>query len=1067
MTLTPEQQQAVDLRGRSVTVSAAAGAGKTRILVERLMGYVLEDGRNIDEFLVVTYTRAAAGELRARVFTRLRELLAVRPGDAHLLEQLTRIYTANIGTLDSYCRGIILENAALAGLPNGYRAGDEAEMELLRARVMDETLDLLYERADADPSDPFRVCAETYGDERGDYTLSALILHIWQKTRCHADPMGWLSEKTLAFGGDPCAVLFAQALCIAETFLARYAGIRENPYTDVLRQDTADIEALIAALNGGNWDETSAMLENYSFARLNSAPKSEAGEAAKALRDGWKKALSAKIRPLIFDTSDTHLQNTTALRPLLNGLTNAVEEFDKALMTEKMRLAVLDFTDVQRLALKLLQDKPPAQFTEILADEFQDINPLQDAIITALSRDGENIFYVGDTRQSIYRFQMAEPSIFQEKLANSPCKVLLTRNFRSAKPILDAVNHVFSRIDCPEMGRLQAHGFLEGGPDSSSSSSVELLVPAGDEDASEPELVARRLRELIESGEAEAGDCVVLMRSHKSRAPEYAAALKAEGLTPSSPSGGGYFSRPEILTMLSALEAINNARLDVPLISILRSPIAGCSPDDLASLRLLSDGPLSSALPLSEDPKIAAFYQMLEAWRAVSADLPPCALAARVMSDSAFPSKVSASACENLLLLPGVLRGYQGDLQGLPDWLRKQDAPAGEAAGNVSGGIRIMSIHSSKGLEFPVVAVAGLSKRLNLQDAHARLLAHSHMGIGLKLRQGYTETPTPSYRAVQSVVDSETRAEELRLLYVAMTRAQKRLILSAGALPETAPPQAVTKGDLILDSNVAAWLMKVRSPDWQVLTPSESGQRQAFPDAPRPPDLQSGPCPQKERGGWTYPHAEAVAVPSKMTATGINKLSPSESGHEASQLPRLFPDIPSPPDTQSGPHAAAERGTATHLFLQFADFSKPVQAEKERLLAQHLISPEHADAIDTEAVERFLLSPRAKTLLKAEGMRREQKFSLLVQNGDLPCLPLPPGEKVLLQGVVDCFYQTPEGAVLLDFKTDRVAPGSEELRAEAYRSQIEAYSFALSAITGKPVAERVLIFLSTGKEVKI
>ena len=1047
MRLTKEQRDAVNLRDRTVLVSAAAGAGKTRVLVERLMGYVADPvrPRHIDEFLVVTYTRAAAGELRGRIFSRLRELLEETPDDEHLREQLTRVYTAKIGTLDAYCREIILENAAAAGLPSGYRAGDAAEMELLRARVLDETLDRLYERAENDPADLFHLCANTYGDERGDRVLGGLILHIWQKTRCHADPMGWLKEKTSSFpGGGWQTVLFEQALRIAETFHEEYAQTVCGPTGE---KDLADMERLINILGGGDWDTAAIFIENYGFERL----KGENSEPFKALRDRWKKAFNGKIKPLISERMETHRRDAAGLRPLLEGLYNAVRAFDEALTAEKLRLSVLDFSDAQRIALKLLADKPPARFAEILVDEYQDVNPLQDAIITALSRDGQNLFYVGDTRQSIYRFQMAEPEIFAQKLDAAPCRIGLTKNFRSSKYILDAVNHVFSRIDCPEMGVLKERDFLLSEKDFPFP--VELL--AGETAEEEPGRVARRLRMLVDSGEARADECVILMRSPKNRLPEVKAALEREGLDCAAPSGEDYFGRPEILTMLSALEAIDNARLDVPLLSVLRSPIAACTPDELAALRCLADGPLCGCLPLSEDPKITAFAALFQTWREVAADMPPYALAARVMADAALPQKSGPAACENLLLLPEILREYHGELRGLPDWLRGQNEFAGGAARD-SGGVRVLSIHSAKGLEFPVVVVAGLSKRLNLQDQHARLLAHPRLGLGVKRREPYGETPTPSYRAIQAVMDGETRAEELRLLYVAMTRAERRLILSCGPLPEGAPPGRVTKGDLILHSSVASWLLKARDPGWEVVTPEPGGGAGAPRDIPesaaRPPEPE-----------WAYPHPEAVDTPSKMTATGLKGRYPDEQALEDA--------APIPARRNTAP-AGSEIGTATHLFLQFADFAKCVtpggtEAEKARLLAKGLLTAEQAGAVDTASVSAFFQTPRGQSLPAARGLRREQKFSLLVQNGDVPGLLLPEGEKVLLQGVVDCCYETPDGMVLLDFKTDRVRKGEEERRAGRYRPQMEAYSAALAAITGGPVCERVLVFLATGREVHL
>ncbi len=1110
MLLTPQQQAAVSLRGRTVLVSAAAGAGKTRVLVERLMGYVTDlfEPRHIDEFLIVTYTRAAAGELRGRIMKRLRALSDAMPDNQHLRAQLTRVHAARIGTLDAACREIILENAVKAGLPSGYRVADAAETELLRARVMEETLDALYERAAGNPDDPFFLCAETYGDERGDRILISLVSHIWEKTRCHADPMGWLNHAVRMFGdnmGGWKQILFDHTLCIAETFRRDYgllapavfSGATRDTYGITLQNDLEQIKRLIAVLRRGIWDEAAECIEGFAFEKLRSFRAGESGlppeaEAFKSLRERWKKEIQ---KFPVNGTEENHKKDTESLIPLLSGLCEAVTAFDAALTEEKLRLAALDFSDVERLTLRLLcadagalSKRLSSRYCEILVDEVQDINPLQDAILTALSRDGGNLFYVGDARQSIYRFQMADPSIFMDKFnrfpdyteakPGEPCRVSLTVNFRSAKPILDAVNRVFSRIECPEMGILQPSAFLNAPDESNPSAPPVEWLPDGED--SEAERVARRLRELWKSGDALPSDCVILLRSPRLRLPEYRAALEREGLTCAVAAEEGFWGRPEIQTVLSALDVVNNARLDISLISVLRSPMAGLDPDGLAELRVLADGPLCECLPFSQDKRVSAFFNLLKRWRAIAADLPPYALAARIMADTALSQRVNFAARENLLLLPEILRAYTGELRGLRDWAEKTAVP-GRSAAQTPEAVRIMSIHASKGLEFPVVIVAGLSKPLNLQDQRARLLAHPRLGLAPKRRDEFSEYPTPAYRAVQSVMDSETRAEELRLLYVAMTRAERRLILSGGSCKETSPCDLITKGELVLKKNVAEWIRPVLSLESRPVV----SERPVRADLTQPDERESGIVeavlpPVTE---WQYSHPEAVNTPSKMTATGLKGRFLDEQTHENAVEPaEIFtievvsqkrkPFFLSAEASQKATLSAAEKGTAIHLFLQFCDFSKAAapggaEAEAKRLRGQSLLTAEQAESVDTEAIRRFFNTSRGQTLLCAKGLRREQKFSLLIASGDIPGLILPPGETVLLQGVIDCCYETPEGLVLLDFKTDRVTRGGEPERAIRYKPQMEAYAAALAAIMNAPVRERVLFFLATGAEVTV
>jgi ATP-dependent helicase/nuclease subunit A len=341
------------------------------------------------------------------------------------------------------------------------------------------------------------------------------------------------------------------------------------------------------------------------------------------------------------------------------------------------------------------------------------------------------------------------------------------------------------------------------------------------------------------------------------------------------------------------------------------------------------------------------------------------------------------------------------------------------------------------------------------------MLAHPRLGLGAKMRDGVCESPTPSYRAVQAVMDSETRAEELRLLYVAMTRAEKRLILSAGTFIRDEPVQKLSRGDLILNTSVSSWLFKVRSADWKVVMPEAPSPVRAELSRPHY-HAQGGPEPAPVAPKWVYPHPEAVDTPSKMTATGLKDRYPGQQAREE-RLSAWGGELRTKTD-------ASERGTATHLFMQFADFEKctslnGVASEAARLRAEEKLTAGQSEAVDLKAVAAYFQTGRGKVLPAAKGLRREQKFSVLIADGDLPGLALPKGEKILLQGVIDCFYETPEGMVLLDFKTDRVKPGEEEARAEHYRPQMEAYAFALAAITEKPVAERVLVFLSTGREV--
>ena len=1120
MTLTNEQRAAIDLRGRTVLVSAAAGAGKTFVLVERLMGYVLDERRprNLDDFLLLTFTRAAAGEMRARILSRLRALLRENPSDAHLRAQQRRVYTAKICTLDAYCREILGENAALAGFPAGFRVGDEAELALLEARVLEDTLDELYEAHKDRPESPFSVCAAIYGDMRGDRALSELILSTWRKMRGNPDPSGWLDRQLESFRTfDPSwpMTVLTQALETAMPHRAALSRLLERvrstdlaeAYGPALESDIASLDGLCAAFLR-SWDAASDELENYRAERLR--PARGTGEAAladevKAAHKRWGDTVK-KLSALICGKMDDLRGEIHAAAPVLEGLFEGVRVFDRNLRAEKLRLKALGFSDIEHAALELLAPgggrgalagRYSERFAEIMVDEYQDLSPVQNALVDALSKNGSNVFYVGDVRQAIYRFQMAEPALFLSKYnafpsyeqapPDGPCKVLLTKNFRSRPEVLDAVNHVLSRVDCPEMGPLRRENFLIAKkPPAEDYPAVELLESARGDDESRAEAeasaVARRLHVLLDSGEVSVaegdtsrpsapGDVVILMRSPGARAPYYRAALAAVGLQCSAPDGENYFERPEIETVTALLSVIDNALDDLAMLSVLRSPLVLCTPAELAALRLLSDASLFECVRASDNQKIKDFAKKLALWRSLSAELSPFTLAARILADTRLPGLYGGAARENLLELPEILAAYKGgDLRGLKAWIAGQAEKSRRSpiSGLPENAVRLMSIHKSKGLEFPVVVLADMGKRFNRDDQTARLLIHPRTGLGPKLRDEYSEYPTVAWKAVRAVIDREMLSEELRLLYVGMTRAADKLILSCGPV-DREPVPFMERGEMTAASSVADWLLPLRDPAWPVVT-AVPPVEEASSEAPE----TSFEKIEAEAPEFIYPFAQAIDTPSKMTATGLKgRFIDAEAGQDAP--PPVFEKIslrrPRLDAEERAGLTAAEKGSAFHLFMQFADFSKcrgmaGIEGERARLTGMGLLTREQAESVDLRSVVRFFQSETGGIMPDA-GLNRECKFSVLVSAEDMPGLSLPPGERVLLQGVVDCWFEYGGGLCVIDFKTDRIAPGGAPARAEIYRAQLEAYSAALRMMTGRPVLRRLLVFFSTGEVVEV
>ncbi|MCL2082112.1 MAG: UvrD-helicase domain-containing protein [Oscillospiraceae bacterium] len=1137
--LTPEQSLAVSSHGGALLVSAAAGAGKTKVLTERFLSYIRDRRCNADQFLVITYTRAAAGEMRTRILKGLETLCNENPEDNHLKAQLTRIYAAPICTLDAFCREILEENSPAAGISPNFRLGDESEMRIIREGVLQEILDRMYEEYGQEEHSPFLICAENFGDLHGDNLLADLVLAIWQKTRCHPEPIAWLEAFLISLekgdANDWFEILGNYASELLLAYRGKYANIRplmqndpESKYLQNLDGDTDFINSFLSSWKKKDWTLSSSVLAEFSPSRLapvRAEEKNEMCQRFAVLRTAFKKQID-KLKLYVYGQKDSHLEDIKSSLPVLRGLIQAVKEFDKALIEQKSRDGVLDFDDVKHSAWRLLtssngiSQRYASRFVEIMVDEYQDINPLQDALINALSRGGGNVFYVGDVRQSIYRFQMANPAIFLDKYnryplcsktadTHIPRKILLTKNFRSRPEILNAVNHVFSKIDCPEMGVLKREEYMFSDRcfDTPHPPPVEVLTfpPDNETDvhSQEAQVIAKHLRELTDSGQFKASECVILLRSIKGKLPYYRKALGAHGLNCSGNEERNFLSRPEIKTALAILEVIDNPLASIPMLLVLQSPIIRLTPEELADLRLCCpDGTLYDCMKASDNPKVAEFLKRLGHWRILAAELPPYALCARVTAETCLPAKYGNPARENLLVLPEILQAFQGrELRQLSDWIvklaEKDDYLPGFTP-NQDDSVKIMTIHKAKGLEFPVVVLAGLTKRFNTDDQKGRLLVHAQAGLGFCRRDELSEYPTIAHRAVKVVIDSEMRSEELRLLYVAMTRAESKLILSLGQTKEKNPDifGFIEKGDFLQARCISDWLWAVKDPAWTVVSaehgqPEEPGevQKLAQPEHPGTPSNHSG-----QNEVLSYPFSEAVDTPSKLTATGLKgRIVDQQANQDAQQAYWIEPpaslakiqkysqkilskNIRRPvfeknlEKTELNP---TQRGTALHLFMQFARYENcmnlhDIEDEKNRLVMQNFLTAQQAEAVSATTVLSFFKSRTGEHMLSSQKIYREQKFSLLIENNDIPGLYIPQGEKILLQGVIDCYFEYNDTLCLIDFKSDWVIPGQEESFSEKYRPQMDAYTAALNALyPNKKRIIRKIFFFCTRKAVEI
>ena len=1184
--LTNEQQAAVDSRERSLLVSAAAGSGKTKVLVERLFSYVEREGANLDDFLIITYTRAAASELRGKIAKALNERVERDPGNYHLRQQMLRVYRADIKTVDAFCTSLLRENCHLLGedarghaLRPDFRVLDENEAEVLRGRVLARTLEDFYDHLTSGGT----LLADTLGAGRDDSALEQLVLELHAKLQAQPYEDKWLDAQRAFWRAVPekiedtpygkillnevgrkarhCKSLLqraAQEMCANDALNQKYAPA----FLDASYQ----LEALEGKIAQG-WDAARGV--TIAFPRLAAVKDSDGGEMKARMKGLWDncKETVKGFAELFAASSDEAVEDLRTMAPAMLALIDLTADFSRRYNEEKRRRNAADFSDQEHEAIRLLvaENGEPTElaalvstrYREIMVDEYQDTNEVQNRIFDAISCKGENLFTVGDVKQSIYRFRLADPRIFLQHYNTWPplaaadehesAKLLLSRNFRSRREVLEATNFVFRNVLSREMGELDygEDEMLRPGASYAESSVcgaefhlLDLPTQTGEHRvrASEAEaaFVADYIRNMMSSKfpvqddktrelrPVREEDIVILMRSPSTRLLDYRRALESRGIRCAVDAGEDFFASMEIAVLFSFLQVIDNPRQDVPLIAVLRSPLFGFVPDELAALRSQHrTGDFYDALLLSEDGHSKAFLAVLRSLRDSAARLSVRELLSEIYRKCNVLGVFGAmhrgaERKDNLLAFLELSEDFaRTGRQGLFDFvctLREQLA-SGEAAAmqttHASSGVRIMSIHKSKGLEFPVVILSDLARRFSNMDFQSSVLVHPQLGLGpvcVDARR-HIQYPTIARQALERTLRREAKAEELRVLYVAMTRAKEKLVMvhtqaNAGgrvadlmALSDCPVlPEAVDSGKCMGD-----WIML------PLLQRSEAGALRAFAgqnsegrffaeETPwtvcvhdglqfAAPAQQSDAAaeeraPQREELpadfaalSYRYPYAEQTAFPAKLTATQLKGRAIDEEISENTTLPPRLRNL-CKPKFLAGKTAltGAERGTALHLVMQDLDFfcepdEQSVRAQIEAMRAQRKLTDEQANAVDVHAIVRFLRSDLAARIRKSKQVEREYRFSLLRPVRDFSSLDAD--DSVLLQGVVDCFFEEDGELVVVDFKTDHVSRAQLDERAEHYRPQLEAYSMALTRVMGKKVKEKVLYFFSAGEEVRL
>ena len=1161
--LTEQQRLAVENRGGKLLVSAAAGSGKTKVLVDRLMQYIQNpsDPANIDDFLIITYTKAAAGELRGKIAAKISSLIAENPGDRHLQQQMQRLYLAKISTVHGFCTDVLRQYAYRLDITGDFRVADEQECLELQMKALEEVLNSAYESMGEDPY--FRAFVDSQGLGRDDRQIPAIILKVYASAKCHLNPNEWLNWCTDGMSahvsGAENTVWGAYLIADLKSYLTmqieamercRQAALAVENMEKPLTVFESTIQQMCLLLDCKTWDEI-LQNTNIQFGTLTFSKKckdQQLIDQMKAIRNACKDGLKKRFS-YFTDSSEQVLGDISQAAIAARGLVGLVQAFDQTYSNIKKRRGVVDFSDLEHYALDLLMGKhrsgPTAIaaevgscFREIMVDEYQDSNEIQDAIFNALTHRKNNCFMVGDVKQSIYQFRLADPGIFIKKYNNyvpaekAPSgegrRVLLNDNFRSSAGVIEGVNAVFSRCMSPVVGGLrygEQEMLREGIPHIAlPDKEVSLFGIQVDNDTygSEAAFVAYEICRLLDGSHyirdkenlraITPDDIVILLRSPGSVGGEFCYALQQRGIHCITADQGDLLQADEITTIRALLEIINNPLQDIPLAAVLTSPIFGFTADDLANLRWKNRNcDLYTSVANAGDKKSTFFTEKLNQLRQIARFSTVTELLSTIYSETNILSVYAAmpngdERINNLQAFFQIVSDYETN--GPKDLCRflehlcaAEERGLGGTDGQHGSGVTIMSIHKSKGLEFPVVFLCGLSRGFNRESSRDQVLCDKDLGLGLAcvdagLRVRY---PTIAKQAINVKMQRESVSEELRVLYVAMTRAKDRLIMTYAAknlqskLAEISmrlekSPSALLSAEVDCPGDwvLLTALMRTEAGDffnlggnpgcarvtaspWNIQIADIADLEQASAVAQETRREITAPDADKLQTtiGFIYPHFEATKIPSKLTATQLKgrELDTEIAEGTQGQKRTVFRK---PGKNQS--IKATAQGSAVHTVLQYIDFGKcgsvsDVQSEISRLVRENRISDEQGEMVSCEKLVTFFATDIGLMLRNSADVLREFKFSIL--DDASKHYPNTENEKILFQGVVDCAILDDDGITVIDFKTDRASEDNLSTLVDKYKMQVSSYADALSRIYRKPVKAVILYFLDLERSVSV
>lgn len=1240
MEWTRQQQKVIDHAGANLLVSAAAGSGKTAVLVERIISLITkkETPIDIDRLLVVTFTNAAAAEMKERIGKAIENRILQYPDDMNLQKQSTLIHGAQITTIHSFCLYVIRNHFNSINLDPSFRIADETELTLMKADVLADILEEYYEESEED----FLKFIESFATGKTDVAIEEIILKLFSFAMSYPWPKDWLLQLSDNFKignlEDFNQTSWMQTLtgylktvsadledkCLEAIQLCEKSN-GPKAYLPAIYSDKERLSTLTCAKD---YSDFSKALSEYSFDRLSGKKEEGVSEdvknKVKSLREDIKKTIGDMNKNYFFQSEEEMMKDIVHMRGQMEVLISITLRFMEGYAKKKMDKNVVDFNDLEHFALDILVKKegdketatPAADelsrhFAEVMVDEYQDSNMVQELILKSVS--GErfhryNRFMVGDVKQSIYKFRLARPEIFMEKFdkytlwsedmlleeekESSSLHIDLRQNFRSRKDVLFHINFIFRQIMTKKLGNIHydANAALYPGADydyalPGVSKETEVLLI----DTTTPELlevkdkkeedieysareleafaVAKRMKELTDENtglmvfdkvtrgyrRARYGDMVILLRTVSGWAEVFLETLSLEGIPAHTDTNSGYFATKEIRTILDLLKVIDNPLQDIPFAGVLRSQIVDLNAEELASIRVIKrkislyEAALEYTMQYENKltEKLCRFFIQLEEYRRLTIHLPIHELILRVLEDTKFyyyalalPGGEQRKA--NLdMLVKRAIRFESTSYSGLFHFIRyieklhKYDVDFGEAAimaeeGNI---VRIMSIHKSKGLEFPIVFVSGMGKSFNNQDARSRLLIHPDLGIGpdfmdYELR---IKAPTLLKKVIQKELELDNLGEELRVLYVALTRAKEKLILTGGIKEpksrfekwsDVLTRQEETLNLLTLSSakSYLDWIMpsllRYKGADKVLATygilqdednPLYHAEVNFAIEVKTSEDLLKREINKQfvkkikeevfmnwndsviydpdirdeihSRFELKYPYQAETNIHTKLTVSELKKLGQLEVEDLAVPIRGIVKagaDYPVPSFMGEGAKlSGAMRGSLIHLILEHLNFEKVTSEESlltyiDELINSGKVTKEEAISFDTSQILTFLHSSIARRMRKAAGeekLFKERQFIMGVKAKEINS-NLKSEESVLVQGIIDAYFEEDEALILVDYKTDAISEGEDEQKlVRRYKIQLDYYQKALERLTNKKVKESIIYSFALSKEI--